>query len=157
MEKIRRSIQIHAPAARVFEHLSDPVNLLEIWPSMVEVTSPVVQGSGAHTFDWVYRMAGVRVRGHCETLEVVRDRLRVDRNTGIPSTFRWEFVGEGDGTEVRLAVEYELPFALFGRLAAPFVRLLNEREGETLLRNLKHRMEAKPEAEAPEHAAPPRR
>lgn len=158
MEKISKSIQIHAPVAEVFEHLSRPDHLLEIWPSMMEVKNEVVQPSGAHTFDWVYKMAGVRFHGHCETVEVERDRLRVDRNeSGIPSTFRWHYAGADDTTEVRLDIEYEPPFAVLGMLAAPFLRRLNEREAQTLLENLKVRMEAKPEttAEAPGRVAPP--
>ena len=156
MEKVTRSIRIHAPVARVFDHLTNPIHLLEIWPSMVEVKNEAVQESGGHTFDWTYKMAGLPFHGHCETVEVERNRLRVDRNeSGIPSTFRWQYRGEDDGTVVLLDVEYELPFALFGRLAAPFVRMLNAREAETLLQNLKERMELKAaaEAEPQQHAA----
>ncbi len=150
MEKIQKSIRIHAPVAEVFDHLSNPVHLLGIWPSMVEVKNEVVEPGGEHTFDWTYRMAGLNFHGHCETVLVERDRLRVDHNdSGIPSTFRWEYAGTGDATEVRLGVEYELPATLFGRLAAPFVRRLNEREAETLLRNLKERLESRPEAAVP--------
>jgi uncharacterized membrane protein len=149
MEKIRRSIQIHAPVAQVFDHLTNPLNLLEIWPSMVEVTNQVVHPNGGHAFDWVYKMAGLRFHGHCETVEIERNRLWVDHNaSGIPSTFRWEYAGTDDTTDVRLNIEYELPLALLGRLAAPFLRRVNEREAETLLQNLKERMEAKPEAAA---------
>ncbi len=155
MEKIRKSIQIRAPVARVFDHLANPKNLLEIWPSMVEVKNEVVAPTGGHTFDWTYKMAGVPFHGHCETVEVERNRRRVDRNESwIPSTFRWEYAGAGDTTEVQLDIEYEPPFAVLGRLAAPFLRWLNEREAETLLANLKARMEPKPAAEAPGVAPP---
>ncbi len=158
MEKVRKSIQIRAPVAQVFDHLSKPANLLEIWPSMIEVKNEVVQASGAHTFDWTYKMAGVRFHGRCETVEVEPNRLRVDHNeSGIPSTFRWEYQGADGTTEVLLDIEYELPFALLGRIAAPFVRRLNEREAETLLENLKERMEGRPEiaVEPPGHVVPP--
>ncbi len=158
MEKISKSIRIHVPVADVFDHLSNPVNLLEIWPSMVEVNNPVVSATGAHTFDWVYKMAGVRFHGRCETVEVEPNRLRVDRNEGgIPSTFRWRYAGADGTTEVQLDIEYEPPFAVLGRLAAPFLRIMNEREAGTLLANLKGRMEARPEAAAgaKERVAPP--
>ncbi len=152
MEKISRSIRIHAPVAQVFEHLSKPENLLEIWPSMMAVKNEVVEPSGAHAFDWTYKMAGVRFHGHCQTVEVERDRLRVDRNeSGIPSTFRWHYAGAAGTTEVQLDIEYEPPFAVLGLFAAPFLRRINEREAETLLANLKERMET----ETPERVAPP--
>ncbi len=158
MEKIRKSIPIHAPVADVFDHLSDPVHLLEIWPSMIEVNNQVIQPDGGHRFDWTYKMAGVRFHGHCDTVEVEPNRLRVDHNeSGIPSTFRWQYAGADDTTEVRLEIEYEPPFAVLGRLAAPFLRRLNEREAETLLENLKERMETRPEVtvEPPGHVVPP--
>lgn len=152
MEKIQKSIRIHAPVADVFDHLSDPVHLLEIWPSMVEVKNQTVEPGGEHTFDWTYKMAGVRFHGRCETILVERNRLRVDHNdSGIPSTFRWEYAGADDTTEVKLDVEYQLPLSFFGRLAAPFVRRVNERDAETLLENLKERMEGHP----PATVAPP--
>ena len=142
METVRRNVFIEAQPARIFEYLDDPQHLLEIWPSMVEVTNAKVTPDGAQSFDWTYRMAGVKFHGHSETPEVVRDRLRVFRNEGgIPSTFRWSFEPRANGTEFTLEVEYQLPGMLLGRLAAPFLRRLNEREADTMVANLKERME----------------
>lgn len=142
METIRRNVFIEAQPARIFEYLDDPQHLLEIWPSMVEVTNVKVTPDGAQSFDWTYRMAGVKFHGHSDTPEVVRDRLRVIRNEGgIPSTFRWGFEPRANGTEFTLEVEYQLPGMLLGRLAAPFLRRLNEREADTMVSNLKERME----------------
>jgi carbon monoxide dehydrogenase subunit G len=141
MLAITRSITIHAPPARVFAQLSPPENLLEIWPSLVAVEHARVEPDARHAFDWTYRMAGVKFRGHCDTLEVERDRRRVDRNTGgIPSTFRWTFDPRDAGTEVRLDVEYDVP-GLLRLVAGAILRALNEREAETLLANLKSRIE----------------
>jgi carbon monoxide dehydrogenase subunit G len=141
MIAISRSIAIRAPAARVFDQLSPPENLLEIWPSLVAVERPRIEPDARHDFDWTYRMAGVKLRGRCETVEVERDRLRVDRNTGgIPSTFRWTFEPREDGTVVRLDVEYEVP-GLLRMIAGALLRAMNEREAETLLANLKARIE----------------
>ena len=98
MVDIARSITISAPAERVFDQLSPPRTLLGIWPSLVAVSNEQLDGDARHTFDWTYRMAGIPLHGHCETLDVERNRRRVDHNTGaIPSTFRWTFVERGDG------------------------------------------------------------
>jgi carbon monoxide dehydrogenase subunit G len=138
---IQRSIAIHAPAARVFEQLDEPDHLLEIWPSLAEVSNARVEPDGRHAFDWAYRMAGVRFRGHCDTVEIDRGRRRVDHNEGgIPSTFRWTFEPRGPDTDVKLEIDYELP-GLLGFVAGPVLRVLNEREAETLLQNLKLRIE----------------
>jgi uncharacterized protein YndB with AHSA1/START domain len=142
MERIEKSVLIEAPVARVFEYMTDPTNLLEIWPSMVSVANAEVKADGAHEFDWTYKMAGLHFHGRARTLDVERNRRRVVRNdAGIPSTFTWGFEQREHGTEVTLLVDYELPIPLLGRLAAPFLRRVNEREAETMLENLKERME----------------
>lgn len=142
MEKITRSVVIEAPASAAFEFLADPAHLPAIWPSMVETAQGEVLPDGGHRFDWTYQMAGLKFHGKARTVEVERDRLRVDRvEGGIPSTFRWRFGAQGIRSEVVLDVEYELP-SIFGWLAAPFLRRLNEHEAETMLANLKARLEA---------------
>jgi len=143
MERIRRFAFIEAEPARIFGYLTDATHLTEIWPSMVEVSSVQTKPDGAHSFDWTYKMAGVKFHGHSETIEVQRDRLRMVRNaSGIPSTFRWTFEPRAGGTDLGLEIEYEMPGQLLSRLAGPFVRRLNEREADTLVHNLKERMEA---------------
>ncbi len=138
---ITRSIVVRAPAARVFDHLADPVNLLEIWPSLLEVTNARVAADGGHAFEWAYRMAGVRFRGSCATLEVERPARRLDRNAGgIPSTFSWTFRPRGEETEVALEIAYEIP-AIVGWVAGGLLRAANEREADTMLANLKTRLE----------------
>ncbi len=142
MEKVLKSIVIEVPPGKVFGFLSDPSVLPEIWPSMVEVSNAKLAADGAHSFDWTYRMAGVRFHGHSETVEIVPDRFRLVKNTGgIPSAFRWIFEEERGHTKVVLEVEYEMPIPVLGRLAAPFLRRVNEHDGETLLKNLKARLE----------------
>ncbi len=141
MLSINRSIEIAAPPARVFDHLADPQSLLEIWGSLEKVEHPTRDADGRHAFDWTYRMAGVRFRGHCDTVDLVRGERRVDHNTGgIPSTFRWAFAPSGAGTRVTLDVDYDIP-AVIGLLAGPVLRVVNEHEAEGLLQNLKLRME----------------
>jgi carbon monoxide dehydrogenase subunit G len=144
MASITRSIEVHAPADRAFEHLSDPGHLIEIWPSLLAVSKAEQGPDGAHHFDWTYRMAGVKFHGHCDTVDVEPGRRRVDRNEGgIPSTFRWTFEPRGEASEVRLEVEYDPP-TLLELVAGPLLRTLNEREAETLLSNLKAKLEAAP-------------
>jgi uncharacterized protein YndB with AHSA1/START domain len=141
-EKVKKDAFIEAPPAKIFGWLTAPEHLLEIWPSMVEESNVQTKPDGAHSFDWTYKMAGVKFHGHCDTVEVERDRLILDRNkSGIPSTFRWTFEPHGSGTDVALEIEYEMPGQLLGRLAAPFLRGLNEREADALVHNLKERME----------------
>jgi len=154
--KIRKSVSINAPLNEVFEYATQPQNLPEIWPSLVEVTRVERSPNGAHSFDWVYKMAGIHFTGHAKTTEVVQNERVVTKNEkGIPSTFFWTYSGENGGTKVMLEVDYTLPNRVLDKLAEPFLSRINEREAEALLENLKLRLEvgrkgvaAKPEIRA---------
>lgn len=142
MAKISKSISINAPVAQVFDYVNDPRHLPEIWPSMVEVSHVKTAPDGAHSFDWIYKMAGIRFKGHAETIEAERNKRVVTKNEkGIPSTFLWTYEGEDSTTKLMLEIDYTLPGKLLDKLAAPFVTKVNDREAETVLENLKTRME----------------
>jgi uncharacterized membrane protein len=142
MKTIRKTVGIDASVDRVFTYMTDPAHLPEIWPSMVEVSNVKTQPDGAHSFDWVYKMAGIKFKGHADTTEVEKEKLVVVKNeTGIPSTFRWSYEGDANHTDLTVEIEYALPVPVLGRLAEPIVGKINEHEAEVLLENLKTRME----------------
>ncbi len=143
MERIKRTAFIEAPPAKVFGYLMDPRNLPEIWPSMMEVTNVKSRPDGStEGNDFTYKMAGLKLQGHTDFMDVERDRQIVWRSKGgIESTIRWTFSPHGTGTDVVDEVEYELPEGLLSRLAAPIVRRINEHEADTCIHNLKARME----------------
>ncbi|HEY5950530.1 MAG TPA: SRPBCC family protein [Kofleriaceae bacterium] len=140
MGTIRRSISIHAPVERVFEYLADPTHLPEIWPSLVDVRNVESHPEGK-SFDWDYKLLGLRIKGHSDPVELVPNEKLVTRSVkGIPNTFRWLSTGSGSETEVVLEVDYTSP--LPGRLAEKVVDKTNAREAKTLLANLKQKMES---------------
>jgi len=142
MTTIRKSITINAPVDQVFSYLTDPEHLPEIWPSMVEVTNAKHTPDGTQSFDWVYKMAGMRFRGHSDTIQAKKNQDVVVRaEKGIPSTFKWHYEGKGNQTQLSVEVDYTLPNVLLDKLAQPFLNKLNEHEAEILLNNLKARME----------------
>ena len=161
MINIKRDIEVDAPVERVYEFLSDPTNLPEIWPSMVEVTN--VKGTdGGKEFDWSYKMVGVRFNGHTRmTLDEAGRRIETESEGDITSHFTYTFEDVDGKTRFINEVDYTVPGALLGKLAEPIIRRLNEREAEVFMNNLKDRVElgqeaaeaAKPEEEGPE--APP--
>ncbi|MDL1944906.1 SRPBCC family protein [Chloroflexi bacterium CFX2] len=142
MAKIERTIAINAPVEKVYEYLTTPMNLLEIWPSMVEIKdiqNPGVVGGGFH---WVYKMAGMKLEGATEYSEVIPCQRFVARNTGgISSTLVWLYQPENGGTRLTLQAEYTVPLPLVGKLAEAFIVKQNEHEMDTLFANLKARME----------------
>ena len=143
MHKIQRTIDIKAPVQRVYDFLTQPANLPGIWPSMMEVSNVVTTSPGASDFDWVYKMAGLHLKGHTKAVEAQTNRLLHTRSEGaIQSTFRWTFGGlDGSGTKLTCAVEYTIPVPVIGRLGEAVVAKLNEREMEHVLANLRDVME----------------
>jgi uncharacterized membrane protein len=139
MHKLMKTIEIKAPAQRVYDFLAQPMNLPSIWPSMVSVSNVVARQNGASDFDWVYKMAGMHFKGHSKVLEAQPGKvLRIGSEGGIPSTFRWSFEGlDGSATRLTCEVEYTIPTPLLGRIAEAIVAKLNEREMEAVLANLK--------------------
>lgn len=143
MATIRKSVTIAAPVDRVFDYVSDPRHLPEFWPNLVEVSNIAPHPDGGSGFDWTYRMAGIKVRGHSEDVEFARNQRVVSRSdSGIPNTFRWLYAGKDGATELTLEVDYEPPTSLFGRLVRPLLDRINDRDASALLRNLKAHFEA---------------
>ncbi len=142
MPTIQKTIAIAAPVERVFDYVADPTHLPTIWPTLVEVSNVVPHEGGGNGFDWVYKMMGVKVRGHSEDVEFVRNSRVVSRSkAGIPNTFRWQYDAKDGTTNVTLKIDYEVPAGVFGRLMKPVVGRINERDAQTLLTNLKAVME----------------
>lgn len=141
MLTVQKHIEIRAPIADVFEIFTDPVQLNAIWPSLTEVTN--VKGSldKGYTFDFVYKMAGIRITGKTELIAHKKNEYCETRTTGIPAVFRWHYEPKGDFTLVRAEVEYTLPVPVLGKLAEKVVAKMNEREFEQVLENAKSSLE----------------
>lgn len=144
MTSVTRTVEIKAPAQRVYDFLTQPSNLLGIWPNMRSVANVAVSPRGGHDFDWEYSMAGFRLKGHSTTEEARPGKLyRVRNEGGIPSTFVWTFEGlDGSGTRLTVDIEYETPGAIVGKIAGKLVARMNERDLDTMLANLEDVMES---------------
>ena len=92
MSTVKGRTDINAPVDKVFDYIAAPVNLLKVWPSLVEVHDAVTLPNGGHTFHFVYKMADVRFEGISEVTEVEAGRHIVSHTKGgIESTGRWDF------------------------------------------------------------------
>ena len=142
MATINSSITINAPVKKVFEY-AHPENLPEIWPSLVEVKNLKELPNGGHSWDWVYKMAGMRFTGTTVDTEVILNERTVSKSTGgIESTITWMYESEDGGTKLTTLTEYKIPVPLLGKIAEVFIVKMNENESNTILANLKARMEA---------------
>jgi len=138
MSRIRRSILVDASLRNVFEYSSDPKNLPECWPSIQEVKNI----DGQRSFDFVYKMVGVRLDGHSDIVEFERNsRFKIRTSRGIQRLLKYTFEMAGDMTEVTLDIEYTIPNQVLAGLCEPIVRRVNEREAALVLESLKDRLE----------------
>jgi hypothetical protein len=88
-------------------------------------------------------MVGMRFEGTTEDVEFVPNQRTVSKSKGgIENTIVGAFQPENGGTRMTLDIEYTVPVPLLGKLAEAFIVRVNEREVETLLANLKDRLEA---------------
>lgn len=143
MVKQENSISINAPIEKVFSYISDRNNLPEIWPSLVEITNNKSLPNGGCTNNWKYKMAGMSFSGMTEDTEYVNNQRIVSQTTGgIDSAQTWTFQPEGNGTKVTFGVEYTIPVPVLGKLAEMVIVKMNEREGKSILENLKAVMES---------------
>ena len=141
MATVKSSITINAPVEKVFEYTT-PENLPEVWPSLVEVKNVKELPDGGYSWDWVYKMAGMNFNGSSEHVEYVDNERTVAQSTGIDSTITWTYESVGSGTKMTTLTEYKIPVPLLGKVAEAFVVKMNENESNTILANLKARLEA---------------
>ena len=143
MAKVQKTVTINAPVEKVFSYISDPTNLPEIWPSLIEVSDVKFLPSGGHTNRWVYKMVGKRFEGTSETTEQIPNQRIVDETKGgVKSTQTWTFQSEAGGTRVTFTVEYTVPIPVLGKLAEAIIVRINDHEGDIVMANLKAIMEA---------------
>ena len=143
MGTVEKTITINAPVEKVFGYIDERANLPEVWPSLVEVEEVERLSNGGACFQFVYKMAGMRFKGRSEDTEYVANQRVVSKTTGgIDSTVTWTYQPEGGGTKLTIKAEYSVPAPLVGKLAEAFIVKVNEHEGESLLANVKARMEA---------------
>ncbi len=143
MAKVEKTITISAPVEKVFGYIDGASNLPEIWPSLVEVTDVQLLSNGGRSNRFVYKMAGIRLKGTSEDIEYIPNQRIVSRTKGgAESTQTWLFQPEAGGTKVTFKVEYTVPIPVLGKLAEAIIVKMNDREGDLILANLKTRMEA---------------
>lgn len=143
MPKRETTITINAPVEKIFSYLQDePTNLLEIWPSMVEVKDKKRLPNGGTSFRWVYKMVGMRFEGTSEDIEYISNQRVVTKTKGgIEATYTWTFQPEDGGTKMTVEVKWSVPVPVLGKLAEALIIRQQEREFDLVLANLKDKME----------------
>jgi len=142
MVSVSESIHIDAEPRSVFEYLDDPRGHVEVTPSLVGVENVEPLESGGKRLDFTYSIAGVKLDG--ELVQTGHDpdqRMTFEMSGQLNGEIDIEIEPDDGGSRVTYTGDYEIPGTVLARVAEPFVRRYNEREVDTLLANLKTRVE----------------
>ena len=143
MAKVEKTVTINAPVEKIFNYVSDPTNLPEFWPSLVEISDVKTLSNGGHSNRWVYKMAGIRLQGTSEDVEYVKNQRLVSKTKGgTESTQTWSLHPVTGGTRVTFTVEYTVPIPVLGKVVEAVALRWTDREADTATANIKARMEA---------------
>jgi uncharacterized membrane protein len=140
--EIERAITIDAPVEEVFDYWASPEHLMD-WPNLVHVTDIQQLPNGGASYRWVYNLDGMRLDGTVEDVKVVTNQRKVSRIRGaIDILLTARFQSQSSGTKVMVETEYSVPIPVLGKVAEAFIIQGMTREIDSMLGNLKSRLEA---------------
>ena len=115
MTKVEYQIEISAPNEKVYEYYTNPDNIREAWPQDIVKESENVSGSkGEEGSEMKVKgeYMGKKEEMKLQVVDKEPNRELVTRQTDGPFK-KWEsiqeFQGNGNTTQIRHTVEYELP------------------------------------------------
>jgi uncharacterized membrane protein len=140
MAQVDKEVWIEAPIEKIFSYVNTPSNLLELWPSLMEIKDVQSLPNGGYGFRWVYKMLGTRFEGKAEYTRIVTNQFfLVETLGGIKSTIAWTFRSRENKTRVTFTVEYKIPIPLLGKIAEAIIVKMNDHEGDLIMANLQAR------------------
>lgn len=115
MTRVQYRTEINAPVEKVYEYYTNPDNIQETWPREIVRESESVSGSKSEEGSEMRVKGQYMGREEEMKLQVVdkeQNRRLVTKQTDGPFK-KWEsiqeFQGNGNKTNIRHAIEYELP------------------------------------------------
>lgn len=143
MASIDKEIMIKAPVEKIFNFVIKSSNLVQLWPSLIEVKNEQLLPNDGYCAKWVYKMAGMYFKGKSECTDVVPYRwFSVKLEGTVDSTMTWTFRSKDNTvTKVTVTLDYQVHLPLLNRLAENIILKMNERESELVLANLREFLE----------------
>jgi len=139
----KKTVVVNVPVQKVYDYLMNPLSLLEYWPSIIDVRDIQKLPNGGSKFNFTYKMAGIRLECTSEDTEIIPNHKMVNKSTGgIDSILTWTLEPTGSGTKMELAVEYNIPIPVIGKLAEAVIVKINEQEANSVAANIKTHLEA---------------
>lgn len=137
MNHLKDNVRILAPVDRVFTLVADASRTPEWLPSMIEVSNIKGHGKGS-TYDWVFKFAGVPMKGQSTVTRYSENQIIEIRTGGmVDSTWTYLFTDDDEHTRLHVEVQYAVPKNIASRIAEELLHRVHQRELETALANLK--------------------
>lgn len=147
--KFQSETTIDAPPERVFEFLNTPENDLEYISGLVEVDDIEELPNGGHRYDYVYKLAGIKLDGTVEVVECEPNERLVFEMTGpMSGTAEYSFEPEADGTRLSSTLDVDLTGTVLDRVLEPVARQFLKRDHASSVTLVKAIVEAEVDAEA---------
>jgi len=138
--RVEKEVTVNAPVEKIFGYISEPNNMLEFWPSLMEIKDVQSLPNGGYSARWVYKMVGMIFKGDAEYTVMVPNQYFVIETKGtISSTITWTFRSKENRTRVTLTIEYKVPIPLLGKLAEAIIVKMNDQEGDVMMAHLQAR------------------
>ena len=142
MPLLTKEIFVDAPLVEIYNFVSQPGNLPQIWPNLLWISKDKILSNGGYSFRWKYMMSGITLTGRGECIDLVPGLWLISKtHGGLESTHTWTFRDNHHGTRVTLTIDYQLPSRFLNRVAAATMLDSNEKEVELILDNLKIKLE----------------
>ena len=136
MPSVTKEDFISASIVSVFNYISEPGNIVEIWPSLVQLTIEKKLDNGGYSFRWK------TLTGRGECIDLVPNLWLITKtHGGLECTHTWTFRANAHGTRETLTVDYQLPSQFLNRVAEITILGSNEKEVELILDNLRKKFE----------------
>lgn len=144
MPEVQSDILIPAPRARVYELAKDVERFPEFLPNVQQVTIRERQGSRTVS-EWVGLVPEFKRTIKWTEEDIWDDAAHVCRFRSLEGDWdryqgEWSFVEEGEGTRVRLRIEYEYNVPLIGPLIRKLLHKLVQRNAQETLEGLRRRV-----------------
>ena len=138
--KLTKEEIINAPVERVFEFISKPEARPLFVPNLagIENVSPEEQGVG-QAWEFQFSLFGVSLsgKGSCTVYEP-SSQYGLRTEGGISSRWLYALTPEGNGTRLRVEVEYDPPGSVMAKIAnAALLSRIQDNEAERGVQNLK--------------------
>jgi hypothetical protein len=143
MAVISKEIVVNTPVETVFNFVADTPKLVDVWPSLAAIRDWKRDENGLGEFRFEYHIAGFRYKGVNRDYEYIQNqKIVTESKGGMDAVVTWEFEPHPQGTRIVFTGDYRVEIPLIGGVISDRVAALNGLEIESLLKNLKLKLES---------------